>query len=327
MGAGFAALAAMVFLLMALFAQGSAAAAAENPAGAEAAERLEALEDRIRENPEDIQAVFEKALLLARMDRVEEAKDLYESLISDYPNIPEPYNNLAALYAAEGRLVEARNLLETVTNTHPGLAIAHENLGDVYAALAAAEYGKLGELGEAPETAMRKLKALREVVEGISFAGGTGQKEITVPVEAVEPEKKTVVAEPGPLVIVPFDQTPPEEDIRMTLENWARAWTEMEPDRFLSFYDEDYTGASGETPEVWREKTSENMKSGGKVEAKVEDVDVEMLGARKARASFVLRLSPEGGDETAEPRGLTLAKIKGRWVIVRDEKDTAGGKP
>ncbi|MGK7346493.1 MAG: tetratricopeptide repeat protein [Candidatus Nitrospinota bacterium M3_3B_026] len=311
--------------------QPASAAAADKPASREAGERLEALEDRIREDPNDLQAVFEKAVLLAGMNRIEEAKALYEGLISDYPNIPEPYNNLAALYASEGRLVEARNLLETVTNSHPSLAVAHENLGDVYAALAVAEYGKLKELGEESETSRRKLKAILGVAEYITFTGELAGKvepegETAPPEEAGEStEKKTVVAEPGPLVIVPFDQTPPEEDVTMVLENWARAWTKMEADRFLSFYGEDYA-VSGDTPENWREKTRQSIKGREWIKAKVEDIDIEMLGPRQARASLTLKLSSDKKEETVESRSLTLAKIKGRWVIIGDEKEAVAAE-
>ncbi len=53
-------------------------------------------------HPTDPQMRFTKGVMLADAKRNAEAIAVFEQLNQDYPDIPEPYNNLAALYASDG---------------------------------------------------------------------------------------------------------------------------------------------------------------------------------------------------------------------------------
>lgn len=90
----------------------------------------------------DPNARFLAGLVLARLERRDEAIEVFEDLVGDFPELPEPHNNLAVLYAADGRYDQARDALLRAIGTHPGYAAAHENLGDIYARMAAAAYDK-----------------------------------------------------------------------------------------------------------------------------------------------------------------------------------------
>ena len=61
-------------------------------------------------------------------------------LIIDYPEIPEPYNNLAVIEAGLGNLEEAVAHLKQALRINPDFALARKNLGDVYLALAREAY-------------------------------------------------------------------------------------------------------------------------------------------------------------------------------------------
>ncbi|HEY9025308.1 MAG TPA: tetratricopeptide repeat protein, partial [Burkholderiaceae bacterium] len=88
----------------------------------------------------------------------------------DYPDLPEPYNNLAALYAANGDYGRARVTLEQAVRANPGYAIAHENLGDVYAALASQSYAKARQLDPTNAALDNKLALARELYKRKSDA-------------------------------------------------------------------------------------------------------------------------------------------------------------
>ena len=60
----------------------------------------------------------------------------FESLTRDYPELPEPWNNLARAVPSRGDYDAARIALQTAVVAAPDWAVAHENLGDLYAALA-----------------------------------------------------------------------------------------------------------------------------------------------------------------------------------------------
>ena len=81
---------------------------------------------------------FLKGVVLTEAGAPAEAIAVFQSSTEDYPELPEPYNNLAVLYAAPAQYDKARAALEMAIRTNPGYATAHENLGDVYAQLAGA---------------------------------------------------------------------------------------------------------------------------------------------------------------------------------------------
>jgi Flp pilus assembly protein TadD len=114
------------------------------------------LDARLATNPRDVQAKFKRATVLARLNRDNEAITAFTKLTQTYPELPEPYNNLAALYAKEGRYDEARVALETATKANPSYALAYENLGDLYLRLASESYKRAQTLGSrSPLTAQR----------------------------------------------------------------------------------------------------------------------------------------------------------------------------
>lgn len=105
---------------------------------------VSALDERIASHPQDVQARFKRATVLARTGHDTEAASAFQGLIREFPELPEPYNNLAALQAKAGQLDEARVTLETALKASPGYALAQRNLGDVYLRLAARSYEKAG---------------------------------------------------------------------------------------------------------------------------------------------------------------------------------------
>ncbi len=92
--------------------------------------------------PRDPQMRFLKGVIERSAGKVNEAITTLTQLTQDYPELAEPYNNLAVLYAGQGQLDKARAALEMAVRANPDYAIAHENLGDVYVRLANQAYGK-----------------------------------------------------------------------------------------------------------------------------------------------------------------------------------------
>jgi tetratricopeptide (TPR) repeat protein len=117
----------------------------------------------LQDSPRHAEARFLKGLALAEEGRTEEAKEVFLGLTDDYPDLPEPYNNLAVLYAAEGDYAMARDSLLLAISNHPGYAAAHENLGDIYARMAGIAYGKALEIDAGNQTAKVKLAMVREL--------------------------------------------------------------------------------------------------------------------------------------------------------------------
>jgi len=123
--------------------------------------RIDAL---LATRPREPQARFLKGVAQTEQGQSAAAIATFRGLVEDYPELPEPYNNLAVLYAQKGDYDNARSVLETAVRAAPDWAVAHENLGDVYARLAAAEYNRAAALDKANKTAPAKLVLARQLL-------------------------------------------------------------------------------------------------------------------------------------------------------------------
>jgi Flp pilus assembly protein TadD len=123
--------------------------------------------------PRDPQMRFLKGVLQTEMGRSADALATFTKLTEDYPELPEPYNNLAVLYAARSEFDKARAALESAIRTNPGYATAHENLGDVYSRLAAQSYARAQQYDATNTTVGPKLTLIRQLFP--PTARGTAQ--------------------------------------------------------------------------------------------------------------------------------------------------------
>src|SRR5262249_3855219 len=128
------------------------------------AKALERVNQYLAQKPADPNARFAKGLILAEQNRTQEAIEIFAALSRDYPDLPEPYNNLAVLYASQGQYEKAREQLEKSIRTHPSYATAYENLGDVYAKLASQAYDKALQFDSSNSTAKNKLSLIRDLM-------------------------------------------------------------------------------------------------------------------------------------------------------------------
>ncbi|MCU0921135.1 MAG: tetratricopeptide repeat protein [Burkholderiaceae bacterium] len=125
---------------------------------------LRKADEAIAAQPRAAQVRFLKGVMLTDLKRNAQAIEVFTLLTQDFPELPDPYNNLAVLFAAEGQLQSALVALQTALRNDPAHRAARENLGDVYLALAiqawaAAQSGAKGDdagLG-------RKLQLARQI--------------------------------------------------------------------------------------------------------------------------------------------------------------------
>lgn len=118
----------------------------------------------LAKNPRNVQLRFIRAVLLTDLKNTAEARTAFERLTEEFPELPEPYNNLAVLYAADGQLESAKKLLETALLAAPNYATAYENLGDIYLQMAADAYQRAAKLEPGNRQASGKLALSRELI-------------------------------------------------------------------------------------------------------------------------------------------------------------------
>jgi tetratricopeptide (TPR) repeat protein len=108
---------------------------------------------------------FLRGVAQTDIGKTDEAIATFTQLIQEYPELPEPYNNLAVIYASQNQLDKARTALEMAVRNNPAYAAAHENLGDIYARLAYQSYAKAQQLEANNPAVKSKLAQVRELFQ------------------------------------------------------------------------------------------------------------------------------------------------------------------
>lgn len=127
-----------------------------------AIEQRELVLSQINDPGRDIQLMFQKGRALAQLNRMAEAEAVYREMTVKYPELAEPWNNLALVYISRNDLDQARQALETAVMNNPRYANAISNLADLRLLMALRDYEQAAALGD--RSARNRADALRELL-------------------------------------------------------------------------------------------------------------------------------------------------------------------
>ncbi len=286
--------------------------------------------------PKDAQGRFLKGLILTEQKKTTEAIQVFTGLTEDYPELPEPYNNLAVLYAGQGNYDKAKAALELAIHTHPAYATAHENLGDIYAQLARRAYDKALQLDKTNVTAQSKLAMVKEMFSvpksaAVAAAATTstpaaGKSEPTKPAPATAATSTPAAATSAAAAPAtapgkePAASRATEDGVKSTVQAWAAAWANKDVPAYLGFY-----AASFETPDglargAWEAQRKERIERPKSIKIDVTFKSVKVKG-NEATAIFrqTYRSDTVNSNNT---KTLKLVRAGDKWLI---QSERAGG--
>jgi Flp pilus assembly protein TadD len=119
-------------------------------------------------------ARFLRGLILTEQRKTDEAIEAFLGMTKEFPELPEPYNNLGVIYAGRGLYEDAREFLIAALRANPGDQIAQENLGDVYVRLAIKAYEQVQPVHPSSRNIKNKLTLLRELSASADRARSNG---------------------------------------------------------------------------------------------------------------------------------------------------------
>ena len=128
------------------------------------ARRLQQAASAVAASPMDAPPRFKHGVMLLDLERDAEALHVFERMSEDFPELPEPYNNIALLHARVGRFEAARQALETALRNDPGYRPARLNLGDVLMRLAVQAWETAAAAAPPDAVLQRKLRLARELI-------------------------------------------------------------------------------------------------------------------------------------------------------------------
>jgi Flp pilus assembly protein TadD len=287
----------------------------------QAAEALRKLDAHLAKNPQDAEARFARGLALVKLNRNRDAVRVFADLTRDYPQLPEPYNNLAVLYAAEGNYTKAREALEAALVNHPSYATAHENLGDIYTALAGAAYNKALQLESANATVRRKLSLINQL-EGVAdtavAAAPTPAPAAPAPLAAAPAVMPAAAPAPPPAPAASSSvDAQTVAAARGALDAWTQAWSTKQFDAYFGAYADGFTPEGGLTRAAWEAQRRDRISRPQRIRVQLADVQFSALDGGRVRATFRQDYESDAFSDSVN-KALELTPENGTWKIVRE---------
>lgn len=299
---------------------------------------LEKVDAYLSSRPKDAQGRFLKGLIYTEMNKPGDAIAVFTKLSEDYPELPEPYNNLAVLYAQQKQYDKARTALEMAIRTHPSYAIAYENLGDVYAKLASQAYDKALQLDNSNSATQNKLALIRDLITtsgkanvkpqpAAPAAAPTATVVTSTPgaAAATPPAAKPTVvaaapaAAPAPTTAVAPTPAPAQagngsEDVVKAINAWADAWSRKDMRAYLGAYASNFDTPKGMSRKAWEQEREQRIAGkGGKISVSVDTPQVAISGD-KATAKFRQHYKATGL-ASSTTKTLVFVRNGSKWLI------------
>lgn len=286
----------------------------------------------ISANPRDPQMRFIKGVIQRETGKTSDAITTFTKLTEDYPELPEPYNNLAVLYAGQGQYDKARAALEMAIRTHPSYATAHENLGDIYARLATQAYNKALQIDGSNTTAQPKLALINELSTPQSKASkrpapaAPASTATAPPPPGTTPAATTTLPTSPPVAIpnapVPTkpatsEATPADlKEVEAAVHAWANAWAAKDMKTYLGSYGKDFDPPGKMSRSAWESERHGRIMGKTNISVKVEKLVVTVNGSH-AVAKFRQDYKADSLSVSSR-KTLDLVKIGSRWLIVKE---------
>ena len=299
------------------------------------AQALDRVNQYLAGKPKDAQGRFLKGLILTEQNKTAEAIEILTALAKDFPELPEPYNNLAVLYASQGQYEKARQSLEQSIRTHPAYATAYENLGDVYTKLASQAYDKALQLDSSNTTAQTKLALVRDMVPSgskptkpgapIARAAEPAKQAPTVLAQATPPAASPVAkpaaaeAKPAPAKPTPTGDSQAKDgsdEVLKMLGSWAKAWSSKDAGAYLGFYAADFKTPNGEPRAAWEAERRRRINAAKTIEVALDSPSAK-INSNSATVTFRQNYRSDAL-KVSSAKTLTLTRSNGKWLIQQE---------
>ncbi len=288
---------------------------------AQAMEKVNAI---LATKPKDAQARFLKGLVFAEQSNIPDAITTFTGLTEDYPELPEPYNNLAVLYAGQGNYEKAKSSLEMAIRTHPSYATAHENLGDIYAKMASQAYDRALQLDKSNTNTQTKLALIRELFSKNTRTATkptvVAQADTTAPASTPATVATTPVVNPvqpkPPVTVTPISSDPSADVLKATRE-WAAAWSAKNSKKYLAFYAKEFKAPDNLSRSAWEQQRKQRIAAPKSIQVEIRDPKVKAADDKHSSISFKQTYRASHLNVISS-KTLSWVMTDGQWLIAEE---------
>jgi tetratricopeptide (TPR) repeat protein len=308
--------------------------------GNQMAEAMSKADQYLSAKPRDPQMRFMKGVIQSETGKANDAINTFTRLTEEYPELPEPYNNLAVLYANSNQFEKARTSLEMAIRTNPSYSTAHENLGDIYAKLASQAYARALQLDGTNTAVTPKLALIRELFTPTTGRATTAQAApatkpavvaaapivpptpVAPVVAPVQPKAPTVITA-SPTGTNQPSVAPPVvanalagRDAEAAALAWAKAWSDRDMKAYLSSYGASFVPANKLSRADWEEERKARIMGKAKISVILSAINVTTSG-NTATVKFKQDYKADAL-ATSSRKTLEMVKSGDRWVITKE---------
>ncbi|MBT8142882.1 MAG: tetratricopeptide repeat protein [Gammaproteobacteria bacterium] len=278
------------------------------------------LEGDISADPNNAEARFLKGVALQAMKRHDEAIEMYSGLVNDFPELPEPWNNLAVLWADKQEFDKAEDALRAAIKTNKSYATAHENLGDIYTQRASIAYSDALSL-QPPNSSAVEIKL--SMIDNILLPPEARRQ-----VVAQQTPANTRPVNTRPANTTPANTSRPVDTantsaannsaVRDAIVQWADAWSRRDVPGYLSYYANNFRPVGGASRTAWAKYRSERLKAPSFILVNVSDLRMSNNSDGSVSATFKQDYQSDGYKDKVI-KTLRMVNTASGWKIVREQ--------
>jgi tetratricopeptide (TPR) repeat protein len=283
------------------------------------AKAIQSGEQMLRQTPTDSNTRFLTAYAYQMTGKTDKAIKMYEDLIRDEPQLPEPRNNLAMIFLEQGDYDHASQLLVSAINTRISYAIAYANLSQVYKGIASEAYRRA--ISQSSETDKYTHDIELTAITWLDSSSTESATQIVSLPSAtlILPEatvKKTPVAEtdsatPSLVNAANLDTLTIEK-----VMGWAKAWSSKDFDNYKASYAPDYRDKFN-THAQWVKHRRGRILRPGDIKVEVSNFSVKQRNANKVTVDFTQAFSSPGYSDRVVKR-LDFERAGTQWKIAKE---------
>ena len=258
-------------------------------------EALTQISTILADNKDDFRALLLKGNVNKLMGNTDQAVSIFKELIEQYPQMPEPYNNLAVLYADTGQTALAVETLQQVFSTSHSYSAAFNNLRNLYNEMASSAYR------EALDIKQKKSKK---------------NSQYTLLSDTVVASK---VSEPATGNIIMAEQSNDlSKQIQEVIGSWSSAWSGRKIKDYFQHYHSEFVPPNSVGRKEWERVRGIRLSKPKYIQIEIVGVSVSKKSDDLVTAMFEQHYRSDTYKDTVV-KVLTLKKQKDKWRILRED--------
>jgi len=255
----------------------------------------------IEDNLNNPELLFYKGIIETNLSKKNQAIDTFRNLTERFPELPEPFNNLAVLYAEKGQFRLAKEILEQAIKTNPSYLTAHINLGDIFTKMASEAYNKALEIDKSNNIAITKLSMITQL---FNYQPNTKNTVI----KSIKAKKAKKVSKPSKKEL--------KKNILSSIENWKTAWESKNMENYLNSYSYNFVYPNNMSKAQWEKYRTSRIVSKKIINILISNIKLKNT-KEKIEATFTQNYKSGRLNQTSNKK-LIFIKEDGEWFILQE---------